>query len=68
MKNIYNPTDSLIYMVYNGTRYEIPANSEIEVSDDVADHWKIKVHEFVQIKPIKKAENVVPVESKKSTK
>jgi hypothetical protein len=66
MINLYNPTDLPIHMTFKGTRYDIPAKSEIEVSEEVAEHWQTNVHHFVQMKPIVKKEvKTVPVEPKK---
>lgn len=69
MINLYNPTNLPIHMTFKGTRYDIPAKSELLVSDEVAEHWQTNVHQFLQTRalPEIKTKKTVPVEPEKQS-
>lgn len=47
---LYNSTDNKVSMIYSGTKYEIPAQSTKEVSNEVGLHWVNVIHKFLIIK------------------
>lgn len=54
---VKNHTEQDIYMVFEGTRYDIPAKGELaNVPKAVAMHWQNNVHQFVTLSEDKKAE------------
>ncbi len=58
---VTNPTESKIDMTLNGIAYSIGAKDSKDVSEEIAKHWKEKVHSFVELsedKPIIKKEEV----------
>lgn len=63
MKTLYNPTDSMVAMTYLGNKYEIAPKSELNVPEDVAEHWCTNIHLFLQSR-----EFVAPVKVKPTAK
>lgn len=55
MVKITNPLTKSIYVIFEGTKYEIDAESSITVKEGVASFW-VKIHPFIKVDAIAASE------------
>lgn len=51
MVKITNPLTKSIYVIFEGTKYEIDAESSITVQPGVAAFW-VKIHPFIKVEKV----------------
>lgn len=46
---VKNPTENTLEFQFKGVKYSVGPNASVSVPDAVAEHWKERVHEFIEL-------------------